>query len=95
MAVLTFDGLATPGQCSAPDWVAVPAAGPRTRPGSYNSQLVLCSAPSVPQPVFTITEKGGLVSIVSYSRPSLMIIALGTQFYVYLLWGQRLFSRVS
>ena len=57
MAVLTFDGLATPGQCLAPDWVAVPAAGPRTRPGSYNSQLVLCSAPSVPQPVFTITEK--------------------------------------
>ena len=27
------------------------------------------------------------VSIVSYSRPSHMIIALGTQFYVYLLWG--------
>ena len=30
MAVLTFDGLATPGQCSAPDWVAVQAAGQRT-----------------------------------------------------------------
>ena len=34
MAVLTFDGLATPGHCSAPDWVAVQAAGQRTRPGS-------------------------------------------------------------
>lgn len=30
MAVLTFDGLATPGHCSAPDWVAVQAAGQRT-----------------------------------------------------------------
>ena len=35
------------------------------------------------------------VSIVSYSRPSLMIIALATQFPVYLPWGQRLFSIVS
>ena len=33
-----------------------------------------------------------LVSIVSYSRPSLMIIALWTQFHVYLLLG--LFSIV-
>ena len=30
MAVLTFDGLATLGQCSAPGWVAVQAAGQRT-----------------------------------------------------------------
>ena len=28
------------------------------------------------------------VSIVSYSRPSLMIIVSGTQFHVYLPWGQ-------
>ena len=33
--------------------------------------------------------------IVSYSRPSLMIIASGTQFHVYLPWGQHLFSIVS
>ena len=30
MAVLTFDGLATPGHCSTPGWVAVQAAGQRT-----------------------------------------------------------------
>ena len=35
------------------------------------------------------------VSIVSYSRPSLMIIASATQFHVYLPWGQRPFSIVS
>ena len=35
---------------------------------------------------------GGLVSIVSYSRPSLMIIASASHFHVYLLWGQHLFS---
>ena len=46
----------------------------------------------------TITEKAptsGLVSIVSYSRPSLMIIASRTQFHVERLWGQRMFSIVS
>ena len=36
--------------------------------------------------------KLGLVSIVSYSRPSLMIIVSRTQFHVYLPWGQCLFS---
>ena len=35
------------------------------------------------------------VSIVSYSRPSLMIIESASQFHVYLPWGQRLFSLVS
>ena len=35
------------------------------------------------------------VSIVSYSRPSLMIIALASQFHVYLSYGQCLFSIVS
>ena len=35
---------------------------------------------------------GGLVSIVSYSRPSLMIIASRTQFHVERPWGQRPFS---
>ena len=35
------------------------------------------------------------VSIVSYSRQSLMIIASAFQFHVYLLWGQRPFSIVS
>ena len=34
------------------------------------------------------------VSIVSYSRPSLMIIALASQFHVYLPWSQRPFSIV-
>ena len=38
---------------------------------------------------------GGLVSIVSYSHPSLMIIALWTQFHVYLPWGKCPFSIVS
>ena len=38
---------------------------------------------------------GELVSIVSYSRPSLMIIVSASQFHVYLLWGQRPFSIVS
>ena len=35
------------------------------------------------------------VTIVSYSRPSLMIIASASQFHVYLPWGQRPFSIVS
>ena len=35
------------------------------------------------------------VSIVCYSRPSLMIIASRSQFHVYLPWGQRPFSIVS
>ena len=38
---------------------------------------------------------GGLVSIVSYSRPSLMIIASRIQFHVERPWGQRPFSIVS
>ena len=38
---------------------------------------------------------GGLVSIVSYSRPSLMIIAPRTQFHVEKTWGQRSFNIVS
>ena len=33
-------------------------------------------------------ENGGLVSIVTYSRPSLMIIVLVSQFHICLLWGQ-------
>ena len=36
-----------------------------------------------------------MVSIVSYSRPSLMIIASRTQFHVERPWGKRLFSIVS
>ena len=35
------------------------------------------------------------VSIVSYSRPSLMIIASASQFHVYLPWGKHPFSIVS
>ena len=35
------------------------------------------------------------VSIVCYSRPSLMIIASASQFHVYLPWGQHPFSIVS
>ena len=35
------------------------------------------------------------VSIVSYSRPSLMITASASQFHFYLPWGQRPFSIVS
>ena len=37
-------------------------------------------------------ERGGLVSIVSYSRTSLMIISSRTQFHVYLPWDQCPFS---
>ena len=36
-----------------------------------------------------------LVSIASYSRPSLMIIVSRTQFHVERPWGQRPFSIVS
>ena len=47
----------------------------------------------------TLTQKslrtGRLVSIVSYSRPSLMIIALQTQFHIYIPWGQHPLSIVS
>ena len=39
-----------------------------------------------------ITRRDGLVSIVFYSRLSLMIIAWLSQFHVYLPWGQHLFS---
>ena len=35
------------------------------------------------------------ISIVSYNRPSLMIIVSASQFHVYLPWGQRPFSIVS
>ena len=35
------------------------------------------------------------VSIVSYSRSSLMTIAFASKFHVYLAWGQRPFSIVS
>ena len=38
---------------------------------------------------------GGLVSIMSYRRPSLMIIASWTQFHVERPWDQRPFSIVS
>ena len=38
---------------------------------------------------------GGLVSIVPYSQPPLMIIALASQFHVYLLWSQCPLSKVS
>ena len=37
----------------------------------------------------------GLVSIVSFRRPSLMIIPSASQFHVYLPWGQHPFSIVS
>ena len=40
-------------------------------------------------------HKSWLVSIVSYSRPSLMMIASRTQFHVETPWGQRPFSIVS
>ena len=38
---------------------------------------------------------GRLVSIVSYSCPSIMIVVSRTQFQVYLPWDQRPFSIVS
>ena len=42
-----------------------------------------------------VVQRFAKVSIVSYSRPSLMIIALAPQFHVYLPRGQHLFSMVS
>ena len=42
-----------------------------------------------------VKRRFAMVSIVSYSRPSLMILALASQFHVYLPWGQRPFSIVS
>ena len=42
-----------------------------------------------------VIRRFGLVSIVSYSCPSLMIISSASQFHVYLPWGQRPFSIVS
>ena len=42
-----------------------------------------------------VKQRFAKVSIVSYSCPSLMIIASASQFHVYLPWGQRPFSIVS
>ena len=42
-----------------------------------------------------VREDFGLVSIVSYCCPSLMIIAPASQFHIYLPWGKCLFSIVS
>ena len=42
-----------------------------------------------------IKRKFAKFSIVPYSRPSLMINASASQFYVYLPWGQSPFSIVS
>ena len=39
--------------------------------------------------------RGGLVSIVSYSHPPIVIIVSRTKFHVERPWGQRLFSIVS
>ena len=69
-----------------------------------NGQVSSASKSSIRR--FVITEKapsrvirdgwvGYLVSIVSYSRPSLMIIESRTQFHVERPWGQRPFSIVS
>ena len=41
---------------------------------------------------FHIRDGRVIVSIVSYSCPSLVIIVSVSQFYIYLLWGQRPFS---
>ena len=43
----------------------------------------------------SLKERFAKVSIVSYSRPSLMIIASASQFHVFLLWGQCPFSIVK
>ena len=51
-----------------------------------------------PRPLNVKTQKSKgtwLVSIVSYSRPSLVMIGSASQFHIYLLWGQRPFSIVS
>ena len=61
---------------------------------------VLVSRPALlPGPALELETKAirrfSKVSIVSYSRLSLMIIASASQFPVYLPWGQRLFSIVS
>ena len=42
-----------------------------------------------------VKQRFAKVSIVSYSRTSLMIIASAYQFRIYLPWGQHLFNIVS
>ena len=54
--------------------------------------IVMCSAPSVPQPVVQSWRRPLLGPS---PGPSLMIIALRTQFHVERPWGQRPFSIVS
>ena len=73
--------------------------------GAAGSSVVLQKGPSEGSCV--ITEKAPTrafswlkaattaFSMVSYSRPSLMIIASRTQFHVERPWGQRPFSMVS
>ena len=66
------------------DWVPIPTGA------------ILGTQASIPLELETKVKRRFVkVSIVSYSRPSLMIIAPASQFHVYLPWGQHLFSIVS
>ena len=71
----------------------------RTLLRHYAKQALTPRSPVSQREIGSATQKskrtGGLVSIVSYSRPSLMIIASRTQFHIERPWGQRLFSIVS
>ena len=68
------------------------------KPGHHtharNLQLHICRISTLQLETKAIRRFAN-VSIVSYSRPSLMIIASVSQFHVYLPLGQRLFSIVS
>ena len=66
------------------DWVPIP------------TRAILGTQASIPLELETkVKRRFPKVSIVSYSRPSLMIIALQTQFHVERPWGQHPFSIVS
>jgi len=55
--------------------------------------LICCGYMSLKRGLSEVRE-GYHVSLVSYSRPSLMIIALASQFHIYLPWDHRPFSIV-
>ena len=56
--------------------------------------LLLVTSPATLK-ISAVHDLIGLVSIVSYSRQSLMTFGSATRFHVYLPWGQQLFSIVS
>ena len=79
--------------------------GPARSPSPFNIPIKsdISNNVSIPGPILQLQveletkaiRRFAKVSIVSYSRLSLMIIASASQFHIYLSWGQRQFSIVS